>query len=166
MKQCQKCGKDLPNWMVIDGKMRSICKRKFCIECSPFRKHNTSKYIAKNGYKVCTKCKRELPLNKFSMKTSKRINSWCRQCLYICQSGRDHKRKKEAVDYKGGKCVKCGYDKYYGALDFHHRDPSEKDVNFIKLRKRNWCDYKRELDKCDLVCKNCHAEIHRQLPRH
>jgi len=162
MKKCKKCGDDLPNRVFVDGKMRNICKRKFCLKCSPFKKHNTSQYIAKKGHKVCTKCKKELPLKDFSRK-GERLHSWCRSCLYLCQSEVDNKKKEKAVQYKGGKCIHCGYDKYYGALEFHHRNPSEKDVNFKKLRKRKWDEYKKELDKCDMVCSNCHSEIHHKI---
>ena len=64
-----------------------------------------------------------------------------------------------AIEYKGGKCVGCGYNKSIWALDFHHLDPSKKDFSMgggYKPFER----IKEELDKCILVCKNCHAEIH------
>jgi len=65
------------------------------------------------------------------------------------------------VDYKGEKCQCCGYDKYIGALEFHHIDPNEKDFS---LSHRGYCyswdKVKKELDKCILVCSNCHREIH------
>ena len=70
--------------------------------------------------------------------------------------------KKQCVDYKGGKCKRCGYDKYPEVLDFHHRDPIEKD---FQISDKGWSfeRLKKELDKCDLVCKNCHEEIHIEL---
>ena len=55
-------------------------------------------------------------------------------------------------------CSRCGYDKSFAALEWHHRDPTEKDPTW----NRGW-KYDRlklELDKCDLVCANCHREIH------
>ena len=67
--------------------------------------------------------------------------------------------KLKAVEYKGGKCIKCGHDKYY-ALAFHHRDPNKKEMGWSHLRKRSWEFIKEELDKCDIVCHNCHAETH------
>lgn len=68
--------------------------------------------------------------------------------------------KKRAVEYLGGCCKLCGYSKYYGALHFHHRDSSQKDVVWTKLRLRSWDKITTELDKCDCLCANCHAEIH------
>lgn len=83
-----------------------------------------------------------------------------RQDLYDNQVQRWIKRKKLAVEYLGGKCISCGYNKYYGALEFHHRDPAEKDYSWVKLRLRSWDSITTELDKCDLLCANCHREYH------
>jgi transcription elongation factor Elf1 len=79
-------------------------------------------------------------------------------------SDRRRKVKKLAIDYKGGKCVRCGYNKYIGALEFHHTDSNEKDFNISKSgHSISWERVKKELDKCILVCSNCHAEIHEEL---
>ena len=64
-----------------------------------------------------------------------------------------------AVEYKGGKCRICGYDKCAGALDFHHKNPLEKDFT-ISGNAGKWDNIKEELDKCEMLCKNCHAEQH------
>ncbi len=69
-------------------------------------------------------------------------------------------RKLFAVDYKGGKCSKCGYDKCVGALEFHHLDPSEKEAHWQKMRLWSKSRLLKELDKCILLCANCHREIH------
>lgn len=68
--------------------------------------------------------------------------------------------KIRAIKYLGGKCSKCGYSRCYAALEFHHRDPDEKELEWNKLRKRAWSSIKEELDKCDLLCANCHREVH------
>ena len=73
------------------------------------------------------------------------------------------KIKKQAVEYKGGKCVKCGYNKCLSALEFHHINPLEKDklLNSRGInRRKSFKLLKVELDKCVLVCANCHREIH------
>lgn len=80
--------------------------------------------------------------------------------LYKYQIMRWRRIKTDAIKYKGGKCVQCGYDEHYAALDFHHRNPEEKDVSWNKLRLRSWDKIKLELDKCDLLCANCHRIIH------
>ncbi|MDP2924154.1 MAG: hypothetical protein Q8O30_10625 [Candidatus Omnitrophota bacterium] len=79
-----------------------------------------------------------------------------------------HKRRKKirtmAVECKGGKCEKCGYDKCIDALEFHHRDHNAKDFSISKKGyTRSWQRVKEEIDKCMLVCANCHREIHTQL---
>ena len=68
--------------------------------------------------------------------------------------------KLRAVNYKGGKCIKCGYDKNLACLTFHHRDPKEKELDWRALRKRSWDFIITELDKCNLMCCRCHTELH------
>lgn len=66
-----------------------------------------------------------------------------------------------AVEYKGGKCELCGYNKCIQALDFHHLDSSKKDFGIsAKGYTRSWEKVKLELDKCILICANCHREVH------
>jgi len=63
----------------------------------------------------------------------------------------------------------CGYDRCSGALDFHHIDPKEKEFGLsVKRLTRSWEKMKKELDKCVLICANCHREVHAgitQLPK-
>ncbi len=86
----------------------------------------------------------------------------CRQCSVDAVHKRRHKLKDMAIEYKGGKCEKCGYDKCKTALDFHHLDPTEKEFT-ISSANRSWESIKEELDKCIIVCANCHREIHFEL---
>jgi hypothetical protein len=72
------------------------------------------------------------------------------------------RKKKMLVDYKGGKCEKCGYDKHQEVLTFHHIDPMEKEFQFSSNRARGKTkgELFAEADKCVLLCANCHAEEH------
>jgi hypothetical protein len=70
------------------------------------------------------------------------------------------KLKARAIAYKGGKCERCGYDRCPDALDFHHRDPTEKDFQVSAGAYRRWALMVRELDKCVMLCANCHREEH------
>ena len=74
------------------------------------------------------------------------------------------KVKQMSIEYKGGKCEKCGYNKCIAALEFHHLNPEEKDFGIgSKGYTRSWEKVKEELDKCILVCANCHREIHEEI---
>lgn len=80
----------------------------------------------------------------------------------IIQAVSDNRRAKKlrAVAYKGGKCRICPYDRCVGALQFHHLDPKKKDFHISRAGAWAWSRLVKELDKCLLVCANCHAEIH------
>jgi hypothetical protein len=67
--------------------------------------------------------------------------------------------KQKLIDYKGGHCEMCGYDKCNRALQFHHKNPEEKDFQ-ISGKSLSFEKLKSEVDKCILVCSNCHCEIH------
>jgi len=56
-------------------------------------------------------------------------------------------------------CCTCGYNKGYAALCFHHKDPSTKSYELSKTRK-SWRSTRHEIAKCDVMCLNCHAELH------
>lgn len=60
----------------------------------------------------------------------------------------------------GGKCNNCGYDKCYGALDAHHIDHTTKSFTISGAHSRSWNIILEELDKCVLLCSNCHQEHH------
>lgn len=70
--------------------------------------------------------------------------------------------KQKLVEYKGGECCRCGYKKETKALTFHHLDPKEKDFN-ISGKSWSFERLKKEVDKCVLLCANCHIEIHEEL---
>lgn len=74
---------------------------------------------------------------------------------------RRQKIKSMVVEYKGGKCLLCGYKKYVGAFDLHHIDGSTKEFGLsMQGLTRSWEKTKAEADKCVLVCTNCHREVH------
>jgi predicted transcriptional regulator len=73
------------------------------------------------------------------------------------------RNKKRAVEYKGSVCVECGYNKCIWALEFHHIDPDEKDFSFSQYSSHSWEKIEKEIDKCLLLCANCHRELHYDL---
>lgn len=90
----------------------------------------------------------------------RRHKSVCARCHSKRTNLQVRKYKAECVKYKGGKCEVCGYDKCLGSLEFHHLDPNDKDPNWHRMRSWKLEKITRELDKCILVCSNCHRELH------
>lgn len=152
-KICEKCKKQFTS---ENGKIR-LRKRKYCLDCSPFKKQK----VNSDDYLICSKCKKERTRNEFywfktkpDIKKDKRCKKCCWQQEYI----RKRKIKQELIDYAGGKCKICGYNKSTYALEFHHLNTNEKDFSISgKILSPT---IKAEIDKCILVCSNCHREIH------
>ena len=168
MPICKKCSIHFPNRIKIEGKYRVIQKRVFCLECSPFNKHNTRDLTKQirftNDQALCSKCKKWLNIALFYKKTNRDVvTSWCRSCFSKDVSLRKQRRKQQSIQYKGGKCLLCGYNKCSWALDFHHKDGKTKENTLSVLLRHSFEKAKKELDKCNLLCKNCHAETEFQL---
>ena len=133
--------------------------------------------------RVCKKCSEEKDLSEFNFRNKEKgtYNSNCKECkrkidneLYKSNhTGRKSKvskSKKERVernrsivsDFKlNGKCYLCGDERHY-VLDFHHIISSEKEGEIPNLAKKAYSEKKiiEEIDKCVLLCSNCHREIH------
>src|SRR3990172_7474961 len=69
-----------------------------------------------------------------------------------------HNKRNELIKRAGGQCTICGYNKYTGALEFHHIDPSTKEMN-LSVTDMYRKDVYDEINKCILVCANCHREL-------
>lgn len=69
----------------------------------------------------------------------------------------EHKIK--AYAYLGNCCSLCGYDRCYAAIDFHHIDRATKEYEVSYLWGFSWEKIKSEIDKCILLCANCHREV-------
>lgn len=130
--------------------------------------------------KICTSCKIELSLTDFNFKNkSKNIRqSQCRSCYnkrrrWIYQERDKDKILAEVAARKNANnqryqqwkstlsCKACGEDDPC-CLDFHHLDPNQKDINVSQMvRTYSWDNIMAEVDKCIVVCKNCHCKIHK-----
>jgi hypothetical protein len=133
--------------------------------------------------KGCGKCRSWLPLEDFSVDQNSKtgLGFWCKSCSSANtrkhykswvkdQSWLDSKRQKgrdlasvakqKAVDYMGNKCYDCelSYPDYI--YDFHHLSGNTKIDNPSAILKRSWEEAKNELDKCVMLCANCHRERH------
>lgn len=123
-----------------------------CIKCKPasHKKDPNIEYTCNNCGKIY----------KFSQKKNGATTKLCSSCQVNI---RKHKNKLQAIDYKGGCCQKCGYNKCIRALCFHHIDPTKKEFGVSGNHCRAWQKVKQELDKCLLLCHNCHMELHDEL---
>ena len=113
--------------------------------------------------KFCPICKQDKPNDKFYERKGRQygLSSMCKDCNLEDKLSRQRNFKQECVDYKGGECQCCGYNSCNSALDFHHIDPKTKKFGIAKARRTKLTEeILEELDKCILVCSNCHREIH------
>jgi hypothetical protein len=102
---------------------------------------------------VCIRCGKQL-----SGRQTKYCSNNCKVSEQVTLLRR--RVKVKAVAYKGGKCIDCGYNRCVAALQFHHPN-GDKDFGIAaKGATRSWEKVVVELDKCVLLCANCHAERH------
>ncbi|MBI4447784.1 hypothetical protein HY643_02295 [Candidatus Woesearchaeota archaeon] len=95
------------------------------------------------------------------MKKETRKYSDRRRYIIAAVAKRRREIRLKVIKSLGGHCKRCGYDKYPEVLEFHHRDPAQKDFNISKKGHcRSWKRVEKEIKKCDLLCANCHREIH------
>ncbi|MFZ5392085.1 MAG: hypothetical protein ACOZAR_02715 [Patescibacteria group bacterium] len=81
--------------------------------------------------------------------------------LRMAVSRRRKKLREMAIEYMGGQCQVCSYSKCLHALEFHHIDSNDKEFGLSSRGlTRSWLKIKIELDKCLLLCANCHRELH------
>lgn len=131
-----------------------------CLECSS--KIKTSKKFCdsecRDRYKKLKEC-------KYHNCQKSAHNTFC---SYNCRNKFNvtkvrMKLKLMAIEYKGDSCENCGYDKCVDAFDFHHLDPTQKEFKLASGNTYKWETMKSELDKCILLCANCHRETHYEL---
>lgn len=130
--------------------------------------------------KICSKCKRELPISEFRWKNKAKglTHSQCKECqkaqekIHYQESKERRESVRETADLqkannlgiidtiKSNGCKKCG-DKRLYVLDFHHRDPSQKEgtINHM-IKSAGYAKLMDEIQKCDILCANCHREFH------
>lgn len=110
-------------------------------------------------HKKCSQCKEVLPLASFNFYGDK-YHTKCKECFKKYLLDKNENNKRILVEENGGKCTRCGYDKHFRVLQFHHVDPKEKDFalsarSYVKLET-----LREEAKKCVLLCPNCHIEKH------
>jgi hypothetical protein len=84
----------------------------------------------------------------------------CKRCRNEAVGRTVRKNKSQLIAESGGQCGNCGYKKCQAALHFHHRDLNTKSFSLAKLGGISLDRLRVEAKKCDLLCGNCHAELH------
>jgi transposase len=84
----------------------------------------------------------------------------CLRCRSEAVARRRRKLKAILVAEAGGCCSLCGYDRYIGALQFHHVNGASKDFGLAdRGLTRSLDEVRAEARKCVLLCANCHSEV-------
>ncbi len=96
--------------------------------------------------KQCKLCNRQI-------ETKNRCNS-CSTRI------RRYRCKRAAIKYLGGKCNRCNWAGDIAGFDFHHKDSSQKEFQIGSAVNKKWEVVKLELNKCELLCANCHRIHH------
>lgn len=117
--------------------------------------------------KHCPRCNSDKAIGEFYQRRGQLGGSvYCKTCTGEQAIERMRQFKSDCVEYKGGKCIRCEYNKCIDALEFHHRDPSKKEFTISQIKGKSLdSKVKKELDKCDILCSNCHREKHFDLRR-
>lgn len=117
-----------------------------------------------SSVKICPICKKEfIIINKYD--TARR---YCYECS-PANRGSNYiplvrAMRRQVIKERGGKCERCGYDKCFDALCFHHIDPFKKEFSLSQRSgSANWEKFSKEAEKCIILCANCHAEVHKEL---
>ena len=166
MPICPNCSNYFSTTIKIDGKTRRLGNRKYCLRCSPFGEHNTKpihliEKLEENTRK-CSKCQEVKSIENFYTSKNK-THSWCKPCNNKDSWERQKNIKAECVEYKGGKCLHCGIKDDPCIYDFHHIDATTKNYTIARFTHRSLQSVKSELDKCILLCSNCHRKEHSKM---
>ncbi|HEU4774837.1 MAG TPA: hypothetical protein VFS82_10030 [Lysobacter sp.] len=113
---------------------------------------------------VCVGCARLLTgrQRRFCSRSCKNRDTNNRHQNYLSQQARGLGRKIKLIAEAGGCCTTCGYKRNLAALTWHHKDPSRKtfSLDLRSLSNRSHAEIRAEIEKCVLLCANCHAETH------
>lgn len=109
--------------------------------------------------KKCSQCQKELPETEY-YKNGSRLASCCKDCHKQNIKNTYQQKIKTINEYKQSKgCRKCGDARFY-VLEFHHPDPDMKDFTISDKIRNKFEDILPEIEKCDVLCANCHREWH------
>lgn len=160
-KTCQKQFHKIPSHVTENNYCSKSCAATMNNRLFPKRKKTTTHKLPKPKKEInCTVCGKLTTRRKFCSNTCK-----SKKYSYPAQRARGLKRKLELIERAGGKCSICGYNKNIAALCFHHLNPSEKEMHLDmrSLSNNSMNVIENEFSKCQLLCMNCHTEVHNPI---
>lgn len=113
--------------------------------------------------KKCLDCGNYKSLEDFysSIRKGKRkYQSYCKPCANSRRYASQKALKRKMFEHLGGKCSHCGIKEPLCIFDFHHTDKEKKDFTLNQKKSLSFDKIKNELDKCILLCANCHRIEH------
>lgn len=113
----------------------------------------------------CSDCELLLPIDNFIPRKDRpgKYHPQCKECMNTSSSRRYINVKSRFVKYMGGCCSRCNKEYPLSSYSFHHTEPEHKDFTISKtMTSVSFNKMLKELDKCILVCQNCHVEIHHE----
>lgn len=112
--------------------------------------------------KTCNKCNRNLSEDQFYSRPDRpsKTHPMCKECFNTYCIERWKNRKLFAIEFLGNICKDCGKSFHPNVFEFHHRDPNMKEMSWHKMRLVSQSKLIEELEKCDLLCANCHRMRH------
>lgn len=128
-----------------------------------------------SDYKTCSKCKIAMPVSEFNFKSTTlgKRHSYCKECgsnltrshyrnnkrQYLDRNVRSYlKRRELGRQIKSRACADCGIQYPYYVMDFDHREGETKEYELNRIDRMTTRALLREIEKCDVVCANCHRE--------
>lgn len=109
--------------------------------------------------KTCTVCMEIKDETEYHTRTRGDKYAHCKKCHHERQRISRRHQKEILVGEFGGKCSKCGYNKCFDALEFHHINSGEKSFGLAAIWRIGLKKAREEAKKCILLCANCHREI-------
>jgi hypothetical protein len=132
-----------------------------------------TRFMEESATKRCSRCGQEKPMTEFARKRARDFQPYCRPCqsLYKKEHYRNHREEYLAAAKrrlhrmrailraaKDKPCVDCGVQYPYYVMDLDHREAEEKLGTFSALLRLSEPGLRREIEKCDVVCANCHRQ--------
>jgi hypothetical protein len=168
--------KNILEKLITEGKTIAKMAEELNVSITTLKKYlnryglKTVRFRSNNVGMPCKICKKTLTGRQQSFCSNKcrcnynnhHVNDGEGNKTYYVQKEKGYVIKREFIEMKGGGCMICGYKKSLRALTFHHRDPSTKEfvLDVRHLSNRSYSKCLAEMEKCDLLCFNCHMELH------